>query len=79
MKSNKTRSKSVPRSPSNVFSAYPNVNANWLLTGEGEMLLNNNEVGEPDERKQYTPDRRKRIERVEAFLKGKFKDFEEVD
>lgn len=56
------------------LSAYPNVNANWLLTGEGEMLLNNSEVREPDERK--TPDLRRRIERLEDFLKGKFKDFE---
>ena len=58
------------------LSAYPNVNANWLLTGEGEMLLNNNEVREPDERKWSTPDLRNRIVRVEDFLKGKFKDFE---
>ena len=58
------------------LSAYPNVNANWLLTGEGEMLLYNNEVREPDERKWSNPDLRKRIERVEAFLKNKFKDFE---
>ena len=53
--------------------AYPNVNAN---TGEGEMLFNENEVREPDERKWSTADLRKRIERVEDFLKGKFKDFE---
>ena len=46
------------------LSAYPNVNANWLLTGEGEMLLNNNEVREPDERKWSTPDLRNRIGRV---------------
>ena len=58
------------------LSAYPNVNANWLLTGEGEMLLYHNEVREPDERKWSTPDLRKRIDRVEAFLKNKFKDFE---
>jgi len=40
------------------------------------MLLNNNELREPDERKWSTPDLRNRIDRVEAFLKGKFKDFE---
>jgi len=58
------------------LSAYPNVNANWLLMGKGEMLFNDNEVREPDERKWPTPDLRKRIERVEDFLKGKFEDFE---
>ena len=50
--------------------------ANWLLTGAGEMLFNENEVRESDERKWSTPDLRKRIERVEDFLKGKFEDFE---
>jgi len=41
------------------------------------MLLNNNEAREPDERKWSIPDLRKRIERVEDFLKGKFNDFEQ--
>lgn len=70
--------KAVPllTSMSTRSCAYPNVNANWLLTGEGEMLFNENEVREPDERKWSTPDLRKRIERVKDFLKGKFKDFE---
>jgi transcriptional regulator with XRE-family HTH domain len=58
------------------LSAYRNVNANWLLTGEGEMLLYDNIAREPDERKWSTPDLRKRIDRVEAFLKNKFEDFE---
>ena len=58
------------------LSAYPNVNANWLLTGEGELLLYENEAREPDERKWSTPDLRKRVDRIEAFLKNKFKDFE---
>jgi hypothetical protein len=44
--------------------------------GKGEMLFNDNEVREPDGRNWSTPDLRKRIERVEDFLKGKFKDFE---
>jgi hypothetical protein len=34
--------------------AYPNVNANWLLTGEGEMLFNENEVQELDGRRWST-------------------------
>lgn len=58
------------------LSAYPNVNANWLLTGEGEMLFDSNVVREPDERKWSTPDFRKRIDYIEAFLKKKFEDFE---
>ena len=44
--------------------------------GEGEMLLSDNEGREPDESKWSTPDLRKRIDRVEAFLKKKFEDFE---
>lgn len=58
------------------LSAYPNVNANWLLTGKGEMLLDENLVKEPDERKWNSLDMRQRLERVEGFLKGKFEDFE---
>ncbi len=25
----------------NIFTQYPNINLNWLITGKGEMLLNN--------------------------------------
>ncbi|AEE48918.1 transcriptional regulator [Haliscomenobacter hydrossis] len=58
------------------LTAYPNVNINWLLTGEGEMLLNdNNVVREPDERKWNSADLRKRVDHIEAFLREKFKGF----
>ena len=58
------------------LNAYPNVNVNWLLTGEGKMLLDdNNVVREPDERIWNSADLRKRVDRIEGFLRDKFKDF----
>jgi transcriptional regulator with XRE-family HTH domain len=60
----------------NFLSAYPNVNANWLLKGEGEMFLDNSIVREPDVQKWSSTDLRKRIDRMEAYMKKKFDDFE---
>jgi hypothetical protein len=78
MQSNKIMPKAVPllTSMSTRSCAYPNVNANWLLKGEGEMFLDNSVVREPDMQKWSSTDLRKRIDRLEAYLKKRFDDFE---
>lgn len=44
-----------------IIQTFGNINANWLLTGKGEMLygkngnLNGNLNGNPESEKQYTP------------------------
>jgi transcriptional regulator with XRE-family HTH domain len=58
------------------LNAYPGVNANWLLTGEGEMFLNDPNETDSSAQKVPATDLRKRVEKIEGFLKKKFVDFE---
>jgi len=37
-----------------IITAFPEVNKNWLATGEGEMIINNSKEAEPPEKEPFS-------------------------